>query len=305
MRSNDAVCASRNEYEPSSDGAENDFFGQSVSISGDTIVVGASGDDANRGAAYVFERNKDGADQWGEVKKLIASDREVDDRFGWSVSISRDPIVVGARGDDSVTGSSYIFNCILDTEPPVNFCPSNIVAITAKPGDPCVPVNFIVIATDNFPGVTVKCVKSNGSQIITSGFCFPATTTCTTVTCAATDTSGNTAECSFKVSVYDVFLQDDSRKITRELVWNSRTGDYIFCCDGVTICGRGQVGGKGSTFTLQDNSGKRTVSGSLSTNRGSATLQGGAVNCTIQDRDIRDNKPDCFATTSCSCKALP
>ena len=61
-----------------SDAEDDDRFGISVAISGDTVVVGAYGDDGwwgnDRGAAYVFERNKGGVDNWGQVKKLTASD---------------------------------------------------------------------------------------------------------------------------------------------------------------------------------------------------------------------------------------
>ena len=53
-------------------------FGYSVAISGNTIVVGAYVDDisnnTNQGAAYIFERNQGGVNNWGEVKKLVASD---------------------------------------------------------------------------------------------------------------------------------------------------------------------------------------------------------------------------------------
>jgi len=98
-----------------SDGAAGDLFGFSVSISSDTIVVGASsddGNDTNSGSAYIFERNQGGADQWGEVKKLTASDGAANDNFGRWVSISCDTVVVGANGDDdngSSSGSAYVF----------------------------------------------------------------------------------------------------------------------------------------------------------------------------------------------------
>jgi len=92
-----------------SDGAADDEFGYSVAISGDTIVVGAWGDDWGQGSAYVFERNKNGADLWGQVVKLTASDGAASDHFGWAVAISCDTIVVGAFGDDSGQGSAYVF----------------------------------------------------------------------------------------------------------------------------------------------------------------------------------------------------
>ena len=99
-----------------SDGVANDYFGDYVSISGDTVVVGS--DDSNRngaGAAYIFKRDQGGAGNWGLVKKITAFDGAADDYFGYSVSISGDTVVVGAVEDDDKgtnSGSAYIFNVI-------------------------------------------------------------------------------------------------------------------------------------------------------------------------------------------------
>jgi len=78
------------------DGAENDWFGHSVSISGDYAIVGATygGDNGSRfGSTYVFERR---GEDWVEVVKLTASDGAANDNFGFSVSISGDYAIVGA-----------------------------------------------------------------------------------------------------------------------------------------------------------------------------------------------------------------
>lgn len=97
-----------------SDAEPEDYFGGSLAISGDTIVVGVmdkDGDGINRGAAYVYQRNQGGIDNWGEVIKLTASDMADEDHFG-TVAISGDTIVVGARGEDSMGsdgGAVYIF----------------------------------------------------------------------------------------------------------------------------------------------------------------------------------------------------
>ncbi|MDQ3013064.1 MAG: FG-GAP repeat protein, partial [Acidobacteriota bacterium] len=92
-----------------SDGAANDGFGYSVALSGDTALIGAYGDNSQNGAAYVFKRNQGGADVWGEVKKLTASDGGANDYLGYSVAISGDTAIVGAWGDDGQKGSSYMF----------------------------------------------------------------------------------------------------------------------------------------------------------------------------------------------------
>ena len=97
------------------DGAEEDYFGVSVSISSDTAVVGAHVDDdlgENSGSAYVFQRDLGGPDAWGQLAKLTASDGEPGDRFGSSVAISDETLIVGAPKDDdnlSNSGSAYIF----------------------------------------------------------------------------------------------------------------------------------------------------------------------------------------------------
>jgi hypothetical protein len=97
------------------DGVIDDWFGYSVSISGDIVVVGAiSAIDgkANQGAAYVFYRNQGGANQWGQVKKIVAADGAAGDFFG-NVSNSADKIVVGAWyatvSGKARQGAAYVF----------------------------------------------------------------------------------------------------------------------------------------------------------------------------------------------------
>ena len=92
-----------------SDGRVGDYFGISVAISGDTMVVGAFGDDSDRGLAYVFEKPSGGWANATEIAKLSASGGASSDEFGWSVAISGDTIVVGAWSDDSLKGSAYVF----------------------------------------------------------------------------------------------------------------------------------------------------------------------------------------------------
>jgi len=101
-----------------SDGAANNLFGNAVSVDGDTIVVGAylnnAGGNPNQGAAYVFSRNQGGANNWGEVKKLIASDGATSDFFGWTVALDGDTIVAGALGAsvdaNGDQGTAYVFS---------------------------------------------------------------------------------------------------------------------------------------------------------------------------------------------------
>ena len=97
-----------------SDGAENDYFGISVAISGDYAIVGAYLDDDNgsgSGSAYVFRRTGTNTNTWDSGTKVLASDGAADDWFGYSVAISGDYAIVGAYRDDdngSESGSAYI-----------------------------------------------------------------------------------------------------------------------------------------------------------------------------------------------------
>ncbi len=106
-----------------SDGAASDFFGEYVSINGDIAIVAAPNDDddgADSGSAYIFSRNQGGADNWGEVEKIIASDGVAGDRFGWSVSSSGETAIIGTYPPNTQTGSAYIFtNAIPKALPPV------------------------------------------------------------------------------------------------------------------------------------------------------------------------------------------
>ena len=94
-----------------SDGAENDWFGYSVAVDGNTIVVGAYQNDAdtnnnNEGSAYIFTK-VDG--EWSGPVKLIASDTAANDWFGYSVAVDDDTIVVGARWHNGKAGAAYVF----------------------------------------------------------------------------------------------------------------------------------------------------------------------------------------------------
>jgi hypothetical protein len=92
-----------------------DYFGGSVSISGDgnTVIVGARYEDSKfwseSGAAYIFTWSETSSN-WSEQQKIKASDNQQGDHFGYSVAISGDgnTAIVGARGEGG-TGAAYIF----------------------------------------------------------------------------------------------------------------------------------------------------------------------------------------------------
>jgi hypothetical protein len=121
----------------------------------------------------------------------------------------------------------------------------------------------------------------------------------TAVTCTATDAGRNTAACSFSITVFDVLLQSDSDRNVQLLV-NSFTGDYSFCCSQLPpgespLRGRGEARAHGSTITLTHTTASFKLLASIdaAVGKGTASFKfvSGIVLCPIQDRNIYDNLP--------------
>ena len=89
-------------------------FGRSISLSGDTVVIGAYSEDragnANVGAAYVFVKING---NWVQQQRLIASDGSGGDGFGWSVAVSGETVIIGSpfsdTGGNLDRGAAYVF----------------------------------------------------------------------------------------------------------------------------------------------------------------------------------------------------
>ncbi len=90
-------------------------FGLSVSLYGDTALVGSPNDGSSidssyrAGSAYIFTRS---GTIWSMQAKLLAEDREDNDSFGYPVAINCDSALIGAMGDDdrgSESGAAYLF----------------------------------------------------------------------------------------------------------------------------------------------------------------------------------------------------
>jgi hypothetical protein len=116
-----------------SDAQEHDLFGYSVVISGDTLVIGAFGEDGGSGgplpevgAAYVFERDLRGPGNWRQAAVLYASDGQQWDSFGESVALGEDTLVIGAifeaggPGDPlPAAGAVYVFQAVQSDPTPM------------------------------------------------------------------------------------------------------------------------------------------------------------------------------------------
>lgn len=81
------------------DGVDRDEFGKAVAIDGETIVIGARGDDdlaSFSGSAYVFQQEDEGG-AWRQVAKLTPTDGQFGDEFGRAVAIGGKTIFVGSK----------------------------------------------------------------------------------------------------------------------------------------------------------------------------------------------------------------
>ncbi len=183
-----------------------------------------------------------------------------------------------------------------DTQPPafVNGCPANV--FTAAAASCPTATNKLIsytapAATDNCPGVTVICNPPTGSP-------FPAGTT--TVNCTASDSSGNFLNCSFQVTVFSACLVDETNP-RNVVLFNTTTGDYIFCCNGVVVAsGRGTLNVRGCSLTIDEAKGARRVRITADTTAnsgagaGSAFFQNlGSLSCQITDRAMAGNNCTC------------
>ena len=95
------------------DGASYDYFGASVALSGDIVVIGATGDDdkgTRSGSVYIFARDTSGV--WHQQAKLVPEDGWSSNYFGNSVAVSGGSIVIGSWGDSDngiSSGSAYVY----------------------------------------------------------------------------------------------------------------------------------------------------------------------------------------------------
>src|SRR6266511_4321181 len=214
----EGVWSEQQELLASDGGAFDLFGGNSVAISGETVVVGAElgGAAANRqGSAYVFARS---GTVWTQQQKLLASDGEPFDNFGWSVGISGGTVVVGAMFDDGAgggnQGSAYVFVSAPTNTPPAitaaslsltQDLPASIGAI-AQVNDAEDALNTLNItvngaASATAGGVTVSSISVNASGQVTASVGADCNASNASFTLRVTDSGGLFAEATLNVTV--------------------------------------------------------------------------------------------------------
>jgi len=245
-----------------SDASNFDFFGQSVAISGDHIVVGANSAGApSSGEAYVFVRS---GTVWSQAQILKGNDSAFGDDFGRAVAIDADAIAVGASGADvganQNQGAVYVFLQSGASWVQLQKLTASAEAAGQFFGQP-VAISGDVLLSGFFNEVVPMPVR--GSVRIFGRGCL------------------------------DACMQDDSNSGTK-LLFDSTTGSYAFFCNGLVLTGQAIVTRRGSTVTLTDNSPDRRLTATFTgggINKGTATLQSppGRTLCTLRDSNTSNN----------------
>ena len=171
-------------------------------------------------------------------------------------------------------GGNYQSNAYLNTYDPSSICTGYLGDPGLSSGVPPTPTTFSVVVPAGQTLIVVVHTTNPGETggqytlTVSGDLCFP----------------------------FDVCLQDDSNP-GLVFLGNTLTGEYRFCCNGMTYGGVATVTQRGSTVTFQHNTADRRVlvkyDGSVF--KGSASVQSppGTIRCTITDRDTRNNTCSC------------
>ena len=180
----------------------NDAFGSTVSIWEDTVVIGARSEDA----AYVFSRDAEGIDNWGQVGKLTASDNVLgkSEHFGFGTAVQGETAFIGAQnttiGENARQGAAYVFHVAPTYNMTVAKSDAGTGTITSSfPGIECG-----ITCTAEFPiGEVVTLTAVPDADSIFNGWSGDCTGL---AECVITMTQTKQITASFGVSSYEVIV---------------------------------------------------------------------------------------------------
>lgn len=262
-----------------SDTVPGEGFGTSVSLSGNTVIVGSYRDDVgsnvDQGSAYIFVRN---GLSWTEQAHLIASDGSSQDSFGDTVAVSGDIVVIGACNDDvglnSDQGSVYVFTRTSGTW-------SEQAHLTAADGAAVDRFGLSVAISGNTAviGATLNDIGANVDQgsayvFVSDGVNWTQQTMLIAADGAASDQFGGNVAISGDTAVVGAASDDIGANTNQGSV-------YVFTRNGTTWTPEAKLnasdGASGDTFGSRvANSGDTLIAGARSDDIGSNPNQGSA-----------------------------
>ncbi len=189
------------------DGRANEGFGGTVSISGDTLVVGdpgrTIGGNANQGATYVFARQGTVWTQQGPA--LVQPDGTTNDSFGNSVSVSGHTLVIGAIAETIGTvedqGTAFVFvdACATDTDCVASaYCSSGACMTRCAHDSDCAASSYCSLNGSCQPQLTqgTACTEAAGVACKEAGCAVCSTGHCVDGLCCDTACVGTCEACS-------------------------------------------------------------------------------------------------------------
>ena len=201
-----------------SDRASGDGFGQSLSVDGNYIVVGASGKNMGTGSAYFYEKNDDG--NWIAKNQVISSDIVLMDNFGYSVAISGEYAAVGA------------YNSNLDVSGVNSKDNAGAVYIFKRGADGNWAQVQKLVASDRLAGASFgNAVSIDNHQLIVGAYG------------TATDTLGlNSLDSSGAVYIFELASDSSSWSQTQKIIGWDRTMNDQFG-DAISLSGKNLIVG--------------------------------------------------------------
>jgi len=255
-----------------SDGSASDYFGYSVSLSadGNTCCVGVelkdSGGITNTGAVYIFTRS---ASTWTQQAILTASDKAINDRFGYSISLSADGNMccIGANLKDSFepnsAGAAYIFTRSSDNSNDDMFGYS--VSLSADGNTCCIGAVYANIGINTHTGAAYIFTRSGSTWtqqaklIASDGLSNDYFGTSVSITangniCCVGASAVNIAGISFAGAAY-IFTRSgtvwtqQTKLIANDSAFEDRFGISVSITTDGTICAIGANGSSHSNKT--------------------------------------------------------
>jgi hypothetical protein len=256
------------------DGLDNMRFGIDLSLDGGNLLVGAylyDTDTTTHGSAYHFTRDP-GTGVWIEQQKLLASDGEDGDNYGWSVSLSGGRLLIGAYGDDdngASAGAAYVYSSVSACAGLIENCDFEIEVPSNGTGGGWTSSNIGPYTGQSDGWVSANCLEGSCFSLNSSPSSLDPTIaqTVTGLTAGATYnltgdyavynfgyTCGSSSLGPFAIDIDGVNLEKLSNPgcSTSAITWGSFETSFVAQNTDVTISFRAEIDGYDTDYAIDN-----------------------------------------------------